>query len=151
MLVAGSLQDLLASDDKGNPRGLNVLDIPMGEAPIPPTSGYLHLASNAKAWQATRGLPSITKLPFLSDETQWGTAATAGATTWHHIDDCGLGTMVQNVAGRKYWVIARPKATSQTSEGKMHSRKAFTKWEASHPGDEIWDFEGVVLEPGDTL
>ena len=40
MLHRGTLQDLLESDDGRTCRGLNILDLPMGGAPIPMPPQY---------------------------------------------------------------------------------------------------------------
>jgi hypothetical protein len=175
-LFGGTLLDLLERDAQGNRRVLNVLDIKMGGAPIPPPPGYKyvlipiiimgwrtdkftcsHLASNEQAWQATRDLPAMLAMNFPSDDMQWGTAATSNATSYLHLDDYGLATVVKNMAGRKYWVVARPKNNEDPdrpryAQGDLASRLAFAAhWDSSKPGDKYWDFEGVVLEPGDTL
>jgi hypothetical protein len=99
----------------------------------------------------------MTTMTFPSDDMQWGTAATKNATSWLHLDDYGLGTVIQNMAGKKYWVVARPKdnqypALNRNAYGDLSSWNAFAPgWDTSQPGDKYWDFEGVVLEPGDIL
>jgi len=115
------------------------------------------LASNEEAWQATRGLPEI--LPnasFPSDTMLWGTAATKDATTWTHIDDHGLATVVKVMTGRKYWVTMQRKGVRGAKEtlGNMGTIDAFgpsSAWRPSSSCSNLWDHEGVVLEAGDTL
>lgn len=99
----------------------------------------------------------MTVRSFLTDDMLWGTAATRNATSWLHIDDYGLGTAIKLMAGKQYWVLARPKkdrcpAEHRNAYGDLSSRNAFPPgWDASQPGDKYWDYEGVVLEPGDML
>jgi hypothetical protein len=94
---------------------------------------------------------------FPTDAMLWGTAATKYATSWPHVDDYGLGTIIKNMSGTKYWVVARPKREEFSNQhrnlpGDLSSRHAFPDtWNTSFAGEEMWDYEGVVLEPGDTL
>jgi hypothetical protein len=102
----------------------------------------------------TRHLPDLKhNTAFPNDDMVWGTAATQNATSWPHIDDHGMGTIVKVMAGRKYWVIMRPKDVSNSSSnGDMHSIRAFGQgWETSGSCHTIWDHEGVLLEAGDML
>jgi hypothetical protein len=115
---------------------------------------YRNLASNEQAWQETRGIPAITDVAFPADDMLWGTAATAHATSWGHMDDHGVATIVKVIAGSKYWVVARPKRdrANMGTAGDMGTANAFTdEWEPSTAGDEFWDMEGVLLRAGDTL
>jgi hypothetical protein len=116
-----------------------------------------HLASNEQAWQATHDLLAMMQVGFPVDEMLWGTAATKNVTSWLHIDDYGLGKIVMNIARKKYYIIGRPKHDQIEDQycnahGDLSSRNAFPSgWDASLPGVGFWDFEGVLLEPGDTL
>jgi hypothetical protein len=99
-------------------------------------------------------MPAITNVTFPSDAMLWGTAATAHATSWAHIDDHGMATIVRVMAGHKYWVIARPRRNRDpdSTAGDMRTANAFVeKWQPSSAGDENWELEGVLLEAGDTL
>jgi hypothetical protein len=99
-------------------------------------------------------MPAITDVAFPSDAVLWGTAAPAHATSWPHIDDHGMATVVRVMAGLKYWVVARPKGNRdpKSTAGDMRTGNAFTeKWQPSSAGDEYWDMEGVLLEAGDVL
>jgi hypothetical protein len=138
MLHLGTLLDLLPCDDNNEQQALNVLDIPMGGAQTtaPPGYGSVHvyfflwgevllfaeavfylfyvclrryLATNEKAWQETRDVPAITSINFPNDDMVWGTASTRNATTWGHIDDLGMASVIRIMTGRKYWVIMYPK------------------------------------------
>lgn len=113
-----------------------------------------HLASNEQAWQETRDLMSMMKVSFPSDDMLWGTAATQDTTTWAHIDDHGLATIVQIKTGLKYWVVMCPKrnAGPPGSDGDMGSINGFANtWEPWSSSSNLWDHEGVLLEAGDTL
>jgi hypothetical protein len=112
------------------------------------------LASNEQAWQETRDLPEMTDLHFPYDAMIWGTAATRNATTWPHIDDHGMATIVKVMTGKKYWVVMRPKRdqSQQSSNGDMDSIRAFPEgWSPSTSCHTVWDHEGVLLQAGDTL
>jgi hypothetical protein len=94
------------------------------------------------------------QIAFPADDMVWATAATRNATTWSHIDDHGLATIVKIKTGRKYWVVMCPKQNPAPpgSDGDMGSINAFSKvwqpWGSSH---ELWDHEAILLEAGDTL
>ena len=93
-------------------------------------------------------------IPFPSDDMLWGTAATQDATTWSHIDDHGMATIVKIMTGRKYWVVMCPKqsACRPGSAGDMGSINAFPDtWDPAGACGDLWDHEGVLLEAGDTL
>jgi hypothetical protein len=170
MLRVGTLQDLLITDQQGKHRILNILDLPMGGATIPmppqyrcvmPTPFCLphsrlcrHLASNEQAWQETRDVEGLVPdAKFPSDDTLWATAATENATTWSHIDDHGMGTIIQVMAGYKYWVILHPKRNQGSAVVDMGSINAFNDkvWSTDNICDAFWEYEGVLLGPGDTL
>jgi len=115
-----------------------------------------HLASNEQAWQEARDLPGMMSVNFPNDDTLWATAATQNATTWTHIDDHGMATIIKIMAGFKYWVILRPKfdRTDLGLNGDMGSINAFASdsgWTPEGPCDTLWDHEAVLLGPGDML
>jgi hypothetical protein len=173
MLRIGSLADLLRTNNEGQRRILNILDIPMGEVvsvPTPPqyecvesitvflTTYLLHLcrnlATNAVAWHATRGVRGILgHLHFPRDEMIWATASTRGATTWCRMDDHGLGTVIQVMTGYQYWVVLRPKYDQGSPLVDMGSVNALnnSSWKLDDICDTHWEYEGVLLGPGDTL
>jgi hypothetical protein len=112
------------------------------------------LATNEQAWQESRDLPSMTYVTFPSDAMVWATAATQGATSWGHIDDHGMATIVKVMTGRKYWVVMCPKRNqmSKNANGNMGSIHAYGDgWEPHSACEDLWDHEGVLLEAGDTL
>lgn len=92
-------------------------------------------------------------IDFPADSMVWGTAATLGATSWPHLDDHGMATIVKVVTGKKYWVVARPKKTQKLgAEGDMDCSKGFPDdWQPDSAGIQWWDHEGVILESGDLL
>jgi hypothetical protein len=115
---------------------------------------YRHLATNEHAWQEARDLPDIAWANFPSDAMMWATAATAHSVTWPHIDDFGLATIVKVMAGRKYWVTIRPKSDLPAPASvDMRSTDALLDmdWEKWSASGGTWDFEGILLGPGDTL
>ena len=68
--------------------------------------GVRHIATHEQAMQITCGMKGIMLIKALSDEMIWGTAALKDAVSWQHIDDEGFGTVVTNMVGIKYWVLA---------------------------------------------
>jgi hypothetical protein len=86
----------------------------------------------------------------------WATAATRNATTWLHMDDHGMATVVKIVAGMKYWVVSREKCISSTGiRSDIGSSKVFLNegmvWEVEMANDALWDHEGILLKAGDIL
>jgi hypothetical protein len=89
-----------------------------------------------------------------TDETIWGTAALKHATSWSHIDDEGFGTVVTNMVGAKYWVLARHKqdAPSTSHDGDMGSVHAFgSTIDPTSVGSERYEHEALLLTPGTVL
>ena len=94
-----------------------------------------------------RGILASARFP--SDDMTWATVSTRGATTLTHMDDHGMGTVIQVMAGYKYWVILRPKCDRRDRPlVDMGSVNAFdgASWDFAR-----WEYEGVLLGPGDTL
>jgi hypothetical protein len=180
MNYLGTLEDLLDEKRERKNLVLNALDIKMGGASVPPPPQYQYkyflflcfvtnlliasgsmLASNEQAWQETRDLPEIVTGIYHNDETEWATAANRHAVSWLHEDDWGSGTSSKPIVGMKYWVVVRPKAGADNgSAGDMGSIHAFgqighgyseREYSAGHAYTDLWDYEGVLLCPGDIL
>jgi hypothetical protein len=93
-------------------------------------------------------------IPFPSDDMIWGTAATESATTWPHIDDHGMATIIKVMTGSKYWVMMRPKQNrpKEDTNGNMNTIHAFGEgWSPHSSCHTLWDHEGVLLRAGDIL
>ena len=93
---------------------------------------------------------------FPGDDMVWATAATKNATTWGHINDHGMATIVKVMTGKKYWVTMHPKRKQDESQGgsngDMGSIKVFIDgWEPWGAGELLWDHEAVLLQAGDLL
>lgn len=114
---------------------------------------FRHIATHESAMQITRGMKGIASIPSLADEMIWGTAALQNAVSWQHVDDEGFGTVVTNMVGSKYWVLARPRSDRQDkSVGDMGSSMAFGKTlKPTTAYDDVFEHEGVLLEPGSVL
>lgn len=98
-----------------------------------------------------RGLPPLN--PF-TDITTWGTAALKHATSWFHIDDDGFGTVVTNMVGSKYWVLARQRQGSAAGKfvGNMGTTLAFgDKLRPLSAREKELEHEAVILMPGTVL
>jgi hypothetical protein len=176
MEATGRLQDLLPGPDGKSKRGLSVVEIPMGgsNVPNPPLhrsnpyciscsqyANRMHsseLASNEEAWQETRDLRGMMPMPFPSDEMVWGTATTQDAVSWIDLNAHGTGMAISVAVGCKYVVVAIPnrKQTPGNPIGDLGSIRGFGKpetesWSPTDACDDLWDHEGVLLGPGDTL
>jgi hypothetical protein len=104
--------------------------------------------------QATRKFAGLPDLDPRTDLTVWGTTALKHATSWFHVDDDGFGTVVTNMVGSKYWVLARKRrdAASGTIEGDMGTVEAFgKKLRPLSARSNIWEHEGLLLTPGTVL
>jgi hypothetical protein len=97
--------------------------------------------------QESLGRPGVPPLQLLMNELTWATAALRHATTWHHIDDKGFGTVVTNKVSSKFWVLARDATVPQ---GDLRSVFGFDQGPVD-AGSNIYEHEGVLLEPGMVL
>ena len=98
-----------------------------------------------------RGLQT---LKSLSDELIWGTAALKHATSWQHVDDEGFGTVITNMAGSKYWVVARRRRDSPPSQWQGSMCRGVSFRETIRPFDasaDVYEHEGVLLTAGAVL
>lgn len=75
-----------------------------------------------------------------TSDIRWGTAATAGACTWFHIDSNGLGASILLKCGLKIWIFLRD------DEGKFHAINCFQDFELDETNG--YQLEVVVLRPG---
>ena len=115
---------------------------------------YSHLVTHELAMQWTHGRRGLVPLQLLSDELVWGTAGMKHATTWQHVDDEGFGTVVTNMVGCKYWVLARRRRDSPVAEwhGDMSCTVSFR--DTIRPiaaCSDMWEHEGLLLTPGTVL
>jgi hypothetical protein len=104
--------------------------------------------------QATRLMQGYPTLNPRTEDTIWGTAALKHATSWQHIDDEGFATVVTNMVGAKYWVLARRRrdAPSTSYDGDMGSVHAFgPTLRPTSANCDIYEHEGVLLTPGTIL
>jgi hypothetical protein len=104
--------------------------------------------------QETRGIPGFPPIDPRTDDTTWRTAALKHAVSWPHIDDEGFGTVVTNVVGGKYWVVAKPRqdAPPGSLHGNMGTVKVFgDTLRPTSANGEIYEHEGVLLTPGTVL
>ena len=70
---------------------------------------FSHFASQEIAWKETQRQKGFPLEQPLTDETNWGMAATKGMTTMVHINNEGFGTSIMVLSGSKYWVVMRQK------------------------------------------
>jgi hypothetical protein len=113
-----------------------------------------YLATNAAAWLHTKGIPGVLRIPEPVETFSWAITATKGATSWIHIDANGTATSIYESCGRKYWVLGKKKRgnTELRVPGDMRSPAAFGKdWDCTGDGTAVFEWEGVLLEPGQLL
>src|SRR5215471_6938230 len=96
------------------------------------------------AWRGTNQCPGYPNQdPPLAD-LLWATAGMTHTTSQFHIDSQGHGTMLDSVAGYKYWVLARPKKGTKGTFGDTSSMWAFLGgWDAATEGSDKYDMEAV--------
>jgi hypothetical protein len=106
------------------------------------------------AWQQTRGRKGLIRENPPSDDLTWGSTALAGATSWVRVEPNGLGTLVHNVTGTKYWVLLNRRRETPRDNycGNMASMDAFPDdWEPCSAGCDAFQHEGILLTPGSLL
>jgi hypothetical protein len=82
----------------------------------------------------------------------WATAATTNATSWSHLDDHGMATVIYVESGMQLWVVARPKAGEEEKAYRnFGAARSFVNWDPHLAGDEFYDHEAVLLTAGDSL
>ena len=104
--------------------------------------------------QRTRQRRGLQTLKSLSDELIWGTAALKHATSWQHVDNEGFETVITNMAGSKYWVVARCRQDSPPSQWQGSMCRSVSFGETIRPFDasaNVYEHEGVLLTAGTVL
>jgi hypothetical protein len=147
------LEQMLANSRLANGRILNALTFPMPWVGI----SFEQFSSECRAWYATEGLPFCKSTEaFPISDMRWGLAGTTGAKHWWHIDSDGFGTFIDVQTGSKWWIIARPKVSTEGI--KQDDFSAFADinlflgdFELEKPLSEHWDLEAIYLEPGTRL
>lgn len=142
MIRPGTLRDLLSSARSDSPVALNVLDLPLGNAPVPIPPMYNDIATDARTRNTVKRLVD---LDDMRNVTSWGTAATTNAFSWGHIDDDGFGTAVSVQTGGKWWVLARKKDPNALAD-EMSTGKTFDDWSPEDVAEDTWDLEAVHLD-----
>ena len=107
------------------------------------------------AWQETCGQSGFIHQQPLNDDLCWGTAATAGSTSWLHQDYDGFATAVVVKSGAKWWVVMRRRKDAAPEDllGNLHSSKAYPlDWSVDQTsGKGVFEAEGVLLPAGSAL
>jgi hypothetical protein len=131
-LTTATTGQLLEAAHAPDGKILNALEFPMALASLDPPPKF---STDLLALQvAGRGI-----VPPTSD-IRWGTAGTAGACTWFHIDSNGLGVGVLLKCGLKIWIFLRD------DEGKLRVINCFQDFELDEANG--YQLEVVVLRPG---
>lgn len=111
------------------------------------------MKSQNYAWHHARLRKGFTKSSPPNDDLIWATMAKKGAISWFHIDTGGLCTMVDSLAGEKWWVVANVRrGINPGVAGDLASIAAFgPNWEPEGTAWMHFDLEAVVLAPGSVL
>jgi hypothetical protein len=107
--------------------------------------------TDAVAWDITRGTHRITlNAPFPTQDREWGIAGLKHVLTFLHIDCDGFNTRYGPKVGRKLWGFLRPRHSKSLSSTRFFmDEDRFSL--SGKPKDVKYDFEAVVLRPGDEL
>lgn len=107
------------------------------------------LASHLVAWESTRTSKMVShQPPFPWSIFRWGLAATSGAYHKFHVDQDGMATGVEVRKGRKYWVVASPKKAHGSADASWYCKR---EYDLGNLPTELYDFDGVLLKPGQRL
>jgi hypothetical protein len=105
-----------------------------------------------RAWNSLRRTSGHGKVELPTDDLILATIAMANATSWFHVDTCGLGTLIDMLVGSKYWAVCRTSASAPKGRpGNDDSMNCFVGWEPSGDIPANYDVEAVVLNPGTVL
>jgi len=111
------------------------------------------LASNEEAWHEAREEKGInSSLTFPSDQVVWARASTRDSISPMQLDSDGFATSIDVVTGKIYCVLgsSRRDPNGTIMEGDLGSIRAFKDF-SSDVCQSQWEFEGVLLCPGDVL
>lgn len=147
MLEVRPLRELLSHSQSDSPVAVNALDFPLGGVSVPVPPSYLDIATDA--YSGTRVKHLVDSMD-MQDVTSWGTAATANAVSWFHIDDDGFGTAVSVQAGKKWWVLARKKNNNPRAN-EMEDVSTFYRWDVHDIDGNVWELEAICLDPSVVL
>lgn len=128
--------NLLEASRQEDGKILNALEFPMVLASLDPEPFSTDLLASRLANYSR----SIT-IPI--GDIRWGSASTAGARTWFHMDSNGLGTAFKVMCGKKIWIFIRD------DEGHFHYIDSLKDFEL----DDVkgCQLEVVLLTPGTRL
>lgn len=143
MLRKGPLRDMLKHTQSDSPVAINALDLPLGDITVPIPPSFQDMASDAHSGPRIKHLMDLIDM---KNVTSWGTAATANALSWFHIDDDGFATCVSVQAGMKWWVLARKKDRNPRAD-EMGSISTFFRWTVEDIDGQVWELEAVLLDP----
>lgn len=142
MIRPGTLRDLLSHDKSNSPVALNVLDLPLGNSPVPIPPMYDDIATDARSRNVVKRL---VELEDMRNVTSWGTAATTNALSWGHIDDDGFSSAISVQTGGKWWVVVRKKDENPLAD-EMSTGNTFDDWSPETLAEATWDLEAVHLD-----
>jgi hypothetical protein len=145
-VVSGQVNDLLENASSTG-KILNGLDLPMW-ASYRPLNNY---ETDTVAWNFTRGTHRIPlNGPFPTQDREWGIAGLKHVLTFLHIDCDGFNTRYGPKVGRKLWAFLRPQDSKKLSSIDFYmDEDGFSL--SGKPKITKYDFEAVVLRPGDEL
>lgn len=147
MLQPGTLQHLLDNVAAKSPVALNVLELPLGRSAVSIPPMFTDIATDAYSIPYVKHLVRIMDL---RDVLSWGTAGTANALSWAHIDAAGFATAVSVQTGAKLWVMADSIRKDPLSDDMGHTG-AFNGWGVRNVDPQLWKLEAILLRPNSVL
>lgn len=145
-LCTGTLDHVLACARKEDGAIINALSFPLPLSSIHQTP----FSSDVEAWRITEGLPFCDEdAQYPTADMRWGLAATAGARHWIHIDSDGLSTSVDQLCGRKLWILYTPD-DEYSADIFGDIDQFFNDFDVTNP-PKYWSAEAVLLQPGTRL
>ncbi|KDR81335.1 hypothetical protein GALMADRAFT_59822, partial [Galerina marginata CBS 339.88] len=145
-VVTGYVNDLLENASSTG-KILNGLDFPMWTS----NRRLNKYETHTVAWDAVRATHRCNpNTPFPTEDCEWGIAGLMHTITFLHIDCDGFGTRYGPKVGRKLWAFLRPQDSKSLFSIKFFIDKKLFSLNGK-PKNVMYDFEAVVLRPGDEL
>ena len=141
------MADIIRASQSDDLKILNGLSFPdpwagMRRSSFSSDSYALAIGLNQEGWP---------KRPAPIEHLRWNLAATQGAFHPWHIDSDGYGTFVNVITGSKWWIVARPKNSLNAEIFNTTSIWLDTEFGQDKSGENIFDVEAILLQPGSQL
>ena len=145
-----TLQQVLDEAKKKNGHILNCLNFPLSLEGVRATP----LSTCVEAFLATKGQPWCPdEQGYPVPHFSWGLLSCKGARHVQHLDAAGANTSFRPRKGAKLLILARdPVSQNEPGYLEFSSLNAFTgQFAVNEPCTPVWNYEAVLLRPGDQL